>query len=385
MGVDNKKLHILQQLQTTFSSGLFEDLVENFPDIIHSVNKDGRIVSTNRKAEELLSYTKSELIGMPIFDLYAEEVQNQLRSGFEKLKKSGYSQSVESKLKAKDGEIIDVEIRSISLYDSENNFDRTFSIIRDIREKKSIQAQLYQQSKLAGIGELAAGIIHDIRNPLAVIKGFASKGISRAVEKKDFESVLKLQSKILKASDRIDRLCSHLRDYMRQEHELPEPTILKTLVEDCLLICENRASTAGAKIVNEVTDPDFVATLPSNSVEQVLINIVSNACDAVSGCELREVRVRARKEVADASTNKVVFEVEDTGPGVPAKVAEKIFESFFTTKPKGKGTGLGLSICAGLVEEHGGKLSIDSSYTDGARFVIEFPTETSFQPKSDSI
>lgn len=362
-------LHILSELRSDLDANLFESLVENFPDIIHSVNRDGKIVSTNRRAVELLGYDKSELIGMDIFELYADEMKHLVRSGFEELKQVGFNDGIESKLKAKNGEIIDVEIRSLSLYDGDNKFDRTFSIIRSIREKKAIQAQLYQQSKLAGIGELAAGIVHDIRNPLAVVSGLARNGLQKVIDGADLSRLSEIREKILKASNRIDRLCSHLRDYMRQEHEHASPTLLKTLVEDALLICENRIRTAQVKVTNNVTEPSLQFSLPANSVEQVLINIIANACDAVEGCPTREVRIRLR----EGSSNQVVFEVEDTGPGVPAEARARIFESFFTTKGKGKGTGIGLSICTGLLEEHRGSLSLDETYTGGARFIITVP------------
>lgn len=362
-------LHILTELQSGLSADLFESLVENFPDIIHSVNRDGKIVSTNRRAVELLGYEKAELIGMDIFELYADEIKHLVRSGFEELKQTGFNDGIESKLKAKNGEIIDVEIRSLSLYDGDNTFDRTFSIIRDIRDKKAIQAQLYQQSKLAGIGELAAGIVHDIRNPLAVVNGLARNGLQKVIDGADLDRLTDIREKILKASNRIDRLCSHLRDYMRQEHEHASPTQLKTLVEDALLICENRVKSSQVKVINNITDPTLEFSIPSNSVEQVLINIISNACDAVEGCPVREVRIRVR----EGSSERVVFEVEDTGPGVPVEARARIFESFFTTKGKGKGTGLGLSICTGLLEEHKGSLALDENYTGGARFVISVP------------
>jgi C4-dicarboxylate-specific signal transduction histidine kinase len=288
--------------------------------------------------------------------------------GFEALKQSGFSDSIESKLQSKNGDIIDVEIRSFSLYDSDNKFDRSFSIIRDIREKKRLQAQLFQQSKLAGIGELAAGIVHDIRNPLSIIMGLSRTVLQKAIASQDLIRVEEVRTKIDKASERINRLCSHLRDYVRQDQEQASPTPVRSLIEDCFMICENRIRSAHATVVNEVVDPELVLPLPANSLEQVLINIVSNACDAVAGSPVRTVRVRV--ELAES---QISFVVEDTGPGVPQAFRVSIFDSFFTTKPKGEGTGLGLSICKGIIEEHGGSLSLDESYTEGARFVISLP------------
>jgi PAS domain S-box-containing protein len=365
---DSAQLHIADRLTSGLSAGLFEDLVENFPDIIHSVNRDGLIVSTNRKAEHLLGYDRNELLGMSVLNIYADEVRHFVVAGFEELKSKGYNEAIESKLKSKTGEIIDVEIRSFSLYDSQNQFDRTFSIIRDIREKKRLQAQLFQQSKLAGIGELAAGIVHDIRNPLSVIMGLSRTALKRAAEEFQSERIMDLRNKIDKAAERINRLCNHLRDYTRQEHERAGPTSVKALVEDCLLMCDSRIKSSGTKVEIQGVDPGLVVVLPSNGLEQVLINIVSNACDAVTGQADPVVRIRFEQ-----AHQMCVFVVEDSGPGVPEAARAQIFDSFFTTKPKGQGTGLGLSICRGIVEEHGGSLALDDSYTAGARFRIALP------------
>jgi PAS domain S-box-containing protein len=364
----NAELKLMSGLKSALTSSLFEDLVENFPDIIHSVSKDGKIISTNRRAEELLEYSKDELIGMEIFQIYADEIQPLVRKGFEDLKSNGFNQAIESKLKSKSGQIIDVEIRSFSLYDSENNFDRTFSIIRDIREKKRLQAQVYQQSKLAGIGELAAGIVHDIRNPLSIIMSLTRSGLKKAAETGNATQLLDIRNKMEKAAERINRLCSHLRDYTRQEHESKAKTHIKALIEDCLLICENRIQGNKVKVTHNVTDAELQFSLPANGLEQALINIVSNGCDAVADCPVREIRIHF-----EAGDNHVTFTIEDSGPGVPEKVRAQIFDSFFTTKPKGQGTGLGLSICKGIIEEHGGTLTLDENDTGGARFILRLP------------
>jgi two-component system NtrC family sensor kinase len=362
------ELKLMSGLKSGLTSSLFEDLVENFPDIIHSVSKDGRIISTNRRAEELLEYSKDELIGMEIYQIYADEIQPLVRKGFEDLKSSGFNQAIESKLKSKTGQIIEVEIRSFSLYDSENNFDRTFSIIRDIREKKRLQAQVYQQSKLAGIGELAAGIVHDIRNPLSIIMSLTRTGLKKAAESGNTEQLLEIRTKMEKAAERINRLCSHLRDYTRQEHESKAQTHIKALIEDCLLICENRIQGNKVKVSHNVADAELQFSLPANGLEQALINIVSNGCDAVADRPVREIRIHF-----EANHDHVTFKIEDSGPGVPEKVRAQIFDSFFTTKPKGQGTGLGLSICKGIIEEHGGTLTLDEKYTGGARFILQLP------------
>lgn len=140
---------------------IFEILLDNFPDIIHSVDDDGNIVFTNRRAESLLGYTRDELLSMNVRSIYSDEVLKKVDKGFNELKKKG-DYSVESVLKAKDGTPIPVEIRSFSIYDDDGNFLRTFSILRDIRPIKELQNSLVHAGRLAAIGEMASGVAHDI-------------------------------------------------------------------------------------------------------------------------------------------------------------------------------------------------------------------------------
>ena len=138
---------------------IFEILLDNFPDMIHSIDHEGNIVYTNRTASNLLGYTGEELLQMNVREIYAEEVLIALEKGFSDLKQKG-DKRVESILKAKDGKKIPVEIRSFSIYDDEGNFIRTFSILRDIREIKELQNSLVHAGRLAAIGELSSGVAH---------------------------------------------------------------------------------------------------------------------------------------------------------------------------------------------------------------------------------
>jgi two-component system sensor histidine kinase HydH len=150
------------------TSDIFEVIIENFPDIIHSLDNEGNIIMTNKKAESLLGYPQEEMLGMNISQIYADEILEDVEKGFESLKKTG-EKSVESALKDRYGNLIPVEIRSFSIYDDDGKFIRTFSILRDIRKVKGLQEGLIHAERLAAIGELATGIVHDINNPLTYI------------------------------------------------------------------------------------------------------------------------------------------------------------------------------------------------------------------------
>lgn len=365
---DTQNLQLNRNLTEALSQDIFSNIVEHFPDIIHSVDQKGKLISVNKKATELLGYSKEELLGKNIFEIYADEIAQEVKSGFSELKKSGYLDGIESKLKAKNGNIIDVEIRSLSLYDDEGKFVKTFSIIRDIREMKSMKMQLVQQSKLAALGELAAGIIHDIRNPLTVIMATSDHVLQQAILKKSFEKIENAREKITKASNRILRLTDHLRAFSRSEIEEMNEFSLKGLIEDSLLMVESRILECGAKLINNISDSEIMIQGRENQIEQVVINLISNACDALLECELREIYLDYRKE-----SDFHLISVRDTGMGISNDHKESIFHAFFTTKGKGKGTGLGLSICAGIIDEHSGKLVVESEVGKGATFIIKLP------------
>lgn len=351
------------------NSDFFDQLIEFFPDIVHSVDEHGRILSTNQKASELLGYTRAELIGKSVFDIYPEQISRKVRSGLEALKKKGRIESIQSKLQAKDGTIIDVEIRSLAILNAEGKFQKTFSIIRDVRELNHLRSQVQQSAKLAAIGELAAGIMHDIRNPLTVISAYNSTFLPKALQKGDMNAAFKAQEKIAKGVERIERLSNHLRSFTRNEKQEPTVYSLASLIDDCKLMVESRVHSAGATLeVEGLADIKLIGR--PHQLEQVFINLIANAADALESCQERCIYVRAR-EVDD----KVVVEVQDTGPGIPKKVQEQIFESFFTTKEQGKGTGLGLSICKGIVYDEQGTLELESEPNQGALFRVTLPKD----------
>ena len=368
------QLHLIKNMSRELNANIFESIVWSFPDIIHSVDEKGNIVSVNQKATELLEYDHTELIGKSVYDIYADEVLPEVAKGFAYLKKTGIIKNVESKLKSKSGAVIDVEMRSLSLYDDDGNFVKTFTIIRDIRELNQLKSQLIQQSKLAAIGELASGIMHEIRNPLSIITSYNNHYLKKAIDGNDAELLKKSQFKIEKASGKIQRLTEHLRSFSRKDkrEEAIETVELKSVVDDSLLMLEKRIYESGVKIINKVKSSPLQITGRINQIEQVLINLLSNACDAVKEHENKKV------EISEASDDKyIIIIVKDFGPGIESQIIDHIFDAFFTTKPKGVGTGLGLSICHNIIADHGGALKVSSKIGQGAVFSIYLPKSTS--------
>ncbi len=351
---------------------IFEILLDNFPDIIHSVNEKGQIVYTNKRAEILLNYSRDELIGMSVHEIYSDEVQEAVKAGFSNLKQKG-DKTVESVLKAKDGKTLPVEIRSFSIYDDAGAFIRTFSILRDIRPIKELQASLVHASRLAAIGELSSGVAHDINNPLTVIL-LSNEMVLRELGKgaPDEAAVGRLESfsgDIQRASKSIQKLADHLRNFSRGMADKYVEVDIASCIEDALFITSNKIKTVNLDIQFDAELETYLTTGISNNIEQVFANLISNACDAVMDGEKRTLSITVEASTFDNHPSWLTT-VTDTGSGIPENELEDIFQSFYTTKDKGKGTGLGLSITRGIIRDHKGDIIVSSIEGKGTSFMI---------------
>ncbi len=358
---------------------IFEILLDNFPDMIHSIDDDGNIVYTNKTASTLLGYSSDELLQMNIREIYAEEVLIALEKGFSDLKQKG-DKNVESLLKAKDGTKIPVEIRSFSIYDDEGNFLRTFSILRDIREIKELQNTLVHAGRLAAIGELSSGVAHDINNPLTVIL-LSNEMMIRELERDHsdpeamVEKVMGHAQDIHRASKSIQKLADHLRTFSRGMAEQYEVIDLYDILADALFITNNKITKTGSTLQNTLKKGELIAKGMPNQIEQVFVNLIGNACDAMEGGDKRTLTIEADSADWD-NTPCWRLEFRDTGQGIPAEIREDIFHSFFTTKEKGKGTGLGLSISRGIIRDHKGEIYLESEPGKGTSFFVLLPKDS---------
>lgn len=352
---------------------LLELLVDNFLDIIHSVDTNGNIIATNKRATELLGYTKEELLGMNIKDFYAKSILKQVEQGFKYLKEAGHLDHVESRCTTKTGEEIDVEIRSLSLYDKKGEFVKTFSIIRDVRDRKALERQLIQSSKMAALGELASCIVHDINNPLNLISGYNELlGDMLDSGTIDTTELKHIHETINRASAKIQKLTDHLRSFVRSEDITFDKCDLLSIIDNALFLTNDKIMRNNVKVIKEYNvESKVFLTGNANLLEQVFINLFSNACDALDNNPPDRPRCLTLRLTANSQFCKVL--VSNTGPKIQKEHLEKIFNPFFTTKPKGKGTGLGLSICSSIMKTHNGQITVFCGDDFGVTFSLKIP------------
>ncbi len=357
------------------TDSLLEPLLNSLPDIIHSVDKKGNIIFTNKKASHLLGYTHEELLSMSVFDLYAPEIRTQVKKGFAQLQEKGKMTFRESLLVAKSGEIIPVEIRSFGVYNEKGEFIRTFSMLRDIREMKEMRDNLMHAERLGGIGQLASCVVHDIHNPLMVIQLYTEmllQDSSRYMVPESSDEVEEYLHQMQKASEKIQKLLNHLRNFSRKQSEVKETAKVNDLIGDALFMVMNKIINQGIRVERENEDKDYSTYGARIQLEQVLMNIISNACDAMKASDEKSLKISISKEKLNQN-NYIKCAITDSGCGIPQGSIDKVFSSFYTTKKMGEGTGIGLSICNDIIESHEGKIQVESEFGVGTTFIVLFP------------
>ncbi|KAB8031798.1 hybrid sensor histidine kinase/response regulator [Fluviispira multicolorata] len=269
-----------------------------------------------------------------------------------------------------------------------NFLEKPFSVEKDIvpivkrslssillkKENNYLSEQMLHTSKLTALGELSATIVHDIRGPLGIIQ-LTCEDLNEDFLQKNNLSKEELEehlSQIFKACGKIKKLVDHLRNYSRNDHSEKEESInVYSLIENSLFMVKQKIRNFNIKVIHEedITLSKIEIKCYPNKFEQVLMNLMSNACDAMKEQEKKELSIKVF-----INQGFLYISVCDTGSGIPENIQTKIFESFFTTKPKGEGTGLGLSIVKNIVMEHGGELLLESEMGVGSIFTVKLPT-----------
>jgi C4-dicarboxylate-specific signal transduction histidine kinase len=243
--------------------------------------------------------------------------------------------------------------------------------IRAERTLRAAQDELVQAGKLAVIGQLAAGLAHELNQPLAALStlsGNARKFLARGNQ----ETAAGNLERIGELVERMGRLTGQLKSFARKSSGQPQAVPLRRAVDNALLLLEQRLKRARADVRIDLPDEDLHAWCDANRLEQVLVNLAGNALDAMDGLPAPALAISARGQ-----GESIVLQVRDHGPGLSEEARGRLFEPFFTTKEAGSGLGLGLPISAGIVADFGGSLSGNNHPDGGAVFTLEIPAAPS--------
>ena len=241
------------------------------------------------------------------------------------------------------------------------------------RTLRAAQDELVQAGKLAVIGQLAAGVAHELNQPLAALRTLSGNA-RKFLERGNQETASSNLERIAELVDRMGHLTAQLKSFARKSTGKPQSVRLHRAIENALFLLEQRLKHAGVVACIDLPDEDVHAWCDANRLEQVLVNLVGNALDAMEGVAEPALSIRGWRE-----GDRILIQVKDRGPGLGEEVRTRLFEPFFTTKEAGSGLGLGLAISAGIVADFGGSLSGSNHPDGGAVFTLDIPAASEGQ------
>jgi PAS domain S-box-containing protein len=353
-------------------------LFESLLDAVMVLDFQGRIIDWNRRAEQMFGWTKAEAMGHRPDELFAGDDAAELETTIvASISQGGGSIGNEVSLRRRDGAEVMAEVVGVPLKDPTGRHVADIAIYRDVTEKRQMQARLLVADRMAALGTLAAGVAHEINNPLAFVLGNVEFLQRELAKLPDVPGAPELQRALDDARTGSERIRNTVRDLLRlarsRDAELVGDVDVNDAVEFALKVSEPQLRHR-ARLVKKLSAVPRVAAAESK-LGQVILNLVLNAAQAVPEGDVaaNEVRVTTRH---DAALGAVVIEVGDTGVGISAADQRRIFDPFFTTKPIGVGTGLGLSICHSTVTSLGGEIRVQSAPGKGATFTVLLPAAT---------
>ena len=351
-------------------------VLESASEGIILIDTTGRILLVNTAAERMFGYPRSELLGEPLEILLPERIRRDHvshRSGYfaePRIRPMGIGLDLSGR--RNDGTEFPVEISLSHVKSPEGGVAIAF--ITDITERKRVETQLqrqrevlYQNEKLAALGTMAAGIAHEMNNPLGIITTRIEVMLLDAEQQHLPPQVLEDLQVLHRASQRVARIAASLRSFARHSPGDRVPLDLNAVVDESLQLMQKPLAADNVQIVASL-DRGLAPILgDATTLHQVLMNLLTNAREAMP----TGGQVRIETGPAERS-GWVRLLIADSGPGIPAEEVSKIFDPFFTTKRTG--TGLGLSVTYGIIQEHGGTVDVQSRPGDGTTFILSFPT-----------
>ena len=336
-----------------------ENLLENANDVIYTLDHDQRFTYVNSKVD-IWGYRKEDLIGRPYLSLLSRRHRGKrLRSTLD----IGAKQAYEVEIVTKAGEPRNALVSVSPLRDNEGEITGVLGIARDITDKKRLEQQVLNAEKLASVGKLAAGVAHEINNPLGGILNCLynlRKGTLSPTREREYLASME------DGLRRVQKIVRQLLDFSQQYEPELSRTEVNSIIERVLTLTNYAFEGTGVGLRRELARDLPPLLADQHMIEQVLMNLILNAVQAIRGDGLVTVR-------SGTDGPWCTIEVEDTGCGIPPDILPKIFDPFFTTKGQGEGTGLGLSVSLGIVERHGGQIAVKSQVGQGTTFTVKLP------------
>ena len=344
-------------------------IVDSLPVGLYVVDREYRIQSWNRKRETgTQGLKRDDVVGRPVFDVLTRQPAAQLRAEFDRVFTTGEIQQTEQEVSV-GGETRRYRLNKIPMRLDGDAITHVITVGEDVTESHRVQRQILQSEKLAAIGQLAAGFMHEINNPLATISACVAAIEGRLPAGPETAQAEEYLQTIDREVDRCSRIVDGLLHFSRPKAGPRRPVSLNALVEETLFLLKHHQRFKQLQVTCVLSPGLPDAEGSAEQLTQVLMALMLNAVDAME----QGGRLTVRTGLSPARADEVVVEVQDTGIGIAPGDQGKIFEPFYTTKPPGRGTGLGLSICYGIVSDHRGRIEVDSVPGRGATFRVFLP------------
>ncbi|HYH99897.1 PAS domain S-box protein, partial [Hyalangium sp.] len=355
----------------------FRSLIEGSPEAIF-VHRGGPLLYVNRSALRFLGLPASELVGTPVLQYVHPEDQEMATGVLDAAPEMVCSGAFELRFLQRNGRVMTAEVSCLSVVF--HGEPATVVSARDLTERKQMQSRLVLSDRLVAMGTLAAGVAHEINNPLTFVisnLSFLANELGTLAGEvppgrlAESEEVLR---EAAMGANKVRQIVADLKTFSRADDDVPTSVNLQNVIESAITIARAELRYR-ARVVR-----DYVEVPPVEGSEgrlgQVFLNLLINAAQAIpqGQPEHNEIRIKLR-----TVQGHVIVEMRDTGAGIPPEMRSRIFDPFFTTKPAGVGTGLGLFVCQGIVTRFGGEISMESEVGRGTTFRIIFPTARGFR------
>jgi len=361
-------LFLVQSYRSTRASlsrikAFSDNVVENVPIGLLALDNQGKIAAFNHAAESILQLSVPDVIGQEASRLIPPALMNEIDHS------KTHNGVIEKEIECKtaEGKSVPLEIGASSLKDEDDVFLGNVLLFKDLTEVRTLRREVARSQRLASVGRLAAGVAHEIRNPLSSIKGFATYFKERYPDRPDDQQTADI---MIQEVDRLNRVVGQLLEFARPISVKRQPISLQALLNDSIKLIKDRAAEKNISIQTQNNTRVDEVRIDPDRINQVLLNLYLNAIASMeSGGELK-VEISS-----DAQHRNVVIQVSDTGDGISRENLSKIFEPYFTTKSTG--TGLGLAIAHNIIEAMGGKITVESDTEAGTTFSITIPISKS--------
>ena len=349
-----------------------DNIIRSMSNSLLVVNKDQTIRAANQATYDLLGYKQEELIGGPFSMIFAEGYYSGI--GLEDIINKGFTKNLETTYISKFDEKIRVLFTASVIFNEKGKFEGIVCVAQDI----SMQTETMRAGHLASIGELAAGVAHEINNPVNSIINFAQI-LSDEIDKG--ETINKeIPARIIREGDRVASIVSSLLSFARENKMGKKPIDVQEVLKEVLALTETQILKDGINLTVDFPEELHKTLADFQQIEQVLLNIINNARYALNQ---KYPKAHAKKNLIIHGIEEVIDDTLyleltfiDYGTGIPSEILEKIYNPFFSTKPSGIGTGLGLTISHGIITDHGGKLILESKHGGHTKVRVLLPAIT---------